>query len=342
MSIAELGNYAEELVKNLKDAKARDHSRNRIQKLGFSKDQTYNEDNLEPEEINELAQDIYDPDISDASNKEQAIRQELCEDKGFECPEFFYLENVQKRLKDCNTTNLPIMQNLMDIMIIRNTTDSKYAEYRPPSGRKYDIINNTISEVNADQVQSFPIGKLFMRDKRDDNDEPFFCTASVINTENGNIGLTAAHCLYNPITQNPFHDIMFSPGYDHGQPGPLNLIPVDEAIKANAFDWAILRFGFNKDGQPLQDFTGSLGLSFNVGDYFATTILGYPDGGEADLANDYYVMHDLDLGPGASGSPCLMFHNSNTNLGWMYSNYAYFDDEQQDGLAPIYNSTEFQ
>ncbi len=85
MSIAELGNYAEELVKNLKDAKARDHARNRIQKLGFSKDQTYalipvqtsgrrvtgresvkklalyikeNEGNLEAEEINELARNL--------------------------------------------------------------------------------------------------------------------------------------------------------------------------------------------------------------------------------------------------------------------------------------------
>ena len=42
MSIAELSNCAEELVKNLKDAKAHDHARNWIQKLRFSKDQTQN------------------------------------------------------------------------------------------------------------------------------------------------------------------------------------------------------------------------------------------------------------------------------------------------------------
>ena len=41
MNIAELGNYAEKICKDLKDYKARDHARNRIQKLGFSKDQTY-------------------------------------------------------------------------------------------------------------------------------------------------------------------------------------------------------------------------------------------------------------------------------------------------------------
>ena len=41
MSIAELGNYAEKICKEIKDYKARNHARNRIQKLGFSKEQTY-------------------------------------------------------------------------------------------------------------------------------------------------------------------------------------------------------------------------------------------------------------------------------------------------------------
>nr|CAG8595215.1 12368_t:CDS:1 [Entrophospora candida] len=179
MSIAELGNYAEELVKNLKDAKARDHARNRIQKLGFSKDQTYalipvqtsgrrvtgresvkklalyikeNEGNLEAEEINELARNlaktgpteiaqssllkllrkelrqlnanyitleaIYDSEISRASNKEQVRRQELREDEGYDCPEFFTLEKVQGRLQKCDTANPPTIQNLIDIMVM--------------------------------------------------------------------------------------------------------------------------------------------------------------------------------------------------------------------------------
>ena len=41
MSVAKLSSYAEELVKKSKDPKARDHARNRIQKLGFNKKQTY-------------------------------------------------------------------------------------------------------------------------------------------------------------------------------------------------------------------------------------------------------------------------------------------------------------
>ncbi|CAG8686021.1 10663_t:CDS:2, partial [Dentiscutata heterogama] len=41
---------------------------------------------------------IYIFNITQKSNKEQAINQKLCEDKRFNCPEFFYLKNVQKRL----------------------------------------------------------------------------------------------------------------------------------------------------------------------------------------------------------------------------------------------------
>ena len=184
MNIAELGNYAEELVNFLKDAKAHVHARNWIQKLGFSKDQTYalipvqtsgrcilgrdpvkklalyikeNEDNLETEEINELAcnfnlaktgpidiaqssllkllqkelcqfnanyitlEAIYVPDITCASNKEQGRRQELHEDEGFDCPEFFTLEKVQRRLQKCDTANSPAIQNLIDIIISHST-----------------------------------------------------------------------------------------------------------------------------------------------------------------------------------------------------------------------------
>ncbi|CAG8492569.1 17933_t:CDS:2 [Dentiscutata erythropus] len=123
MSIAELSNYAEELVKHLKDAKARDHARNRIQKLGFKA--------------------IYDPDITRRSNKEQAINQELREDEEYDCPEFFYLENVQKRLKDCNITNSPTMQNLMDIMIMLSIRSADVANlcvdyYKPSNTDWYD------------------------------------------------------------------------------------------------------------------------------------------------------------------------------------------------------------
>ena len=56
----------------------------------------------------------YVPDIIYASNKKQRELQELHEDKGFDCPDFFTFEKVQERLQKCD----PSMQNLIDIMIM--------------------------------------------------------------------------------------------------------------------------------------------------------------------------------------------------------------------------------
>nr|CAG8494356.1 11968_t:CDS:1 [Entrophospora candida] len=177
MSIYKLNNYAEELDKDLKDSKAREHARNRFRNLGFSEEQVYAlvpvqtsgkrvagrepikktalyimQNNLKAEEINEIAYDLAKtttsevaqssrlvllrkelrklgadyhtmeatkiPDITYKSNKRQRELQELCEDEGFDCPDFFTLEKVQEQLQKCNTVSSPSMQNLTDIMII--------------------------------------------------------------------------------------------------------------------------------------------------------------------------------------------------------------------------------
>jgi hypothetical protein len=85
MSITKFDNYTKKICKDLKDCKVRDYIWNRIQKLGFNRDQTYtliliqtskrciveqdsvkkltqyikeNENNLEPEEIYKLAYNL--------------------------------------------------------------------------------------------------------------------------------------------------------------------------------------------------------------------------------------------------------------------------------------------
>ncbi|CAJ0833391.1 14296_t:CDS:1 [Entrophospora sp. SA101] len=177
MSIYKLNNYAEELDKDLKDSKAREHARNRFRNLGFSEEQVYAlvpiqtsgkrvagrepikktalyimQNNLKAEEINEIAYDLAKtttsevaqssrlvllrkelrklgadyhtleatkiPDITYKSNKRQRELQELREDEGFDCPDFFTLEKAQERLQKCNTVSFPSMQNLTDIMIM--------------------------------------------------------------------------------------------------------------------------------------------------------------------------------------------------------------------------------
>ncbi|KAF0333098.1 serine protease [Gigaspora margarita] len=250
---------------------------------------------------------------------------------------------------------------------IKNTTNSsKYTKYMPPLEKKYVIINNTIIEAtNVNQIQAYPIGLLIIHHEG----ELFTCTASVISTNNGNIGLTAAHCLFDHATQTYYDDIVFSPGYNNGQVGPLGAIRVvqkivtDEFLNNNddQFDWGMVKFDFNMGGHPLQAFTGALGWTFNVGNNTPTTILGYPDeGGLQNCPNDgltlcawqgithlvenneYYVIPNLEIGNGASGAPCMINYDPNANLGTLYSDYASFDELNDEALLPFYNPIEFQ
>src|SRR6266542_6670474 len=68
---------------------------------------------------------------------------------------------------------------------------------------------------NTNNPVNYPVGMLFFSDTQ--TGEPKTCTASVINTENGNIGITAAHCLFDD-DGTIFNNMMFSPGYDSGIP----------------------------------------------------------------------------------------------------------------------------
>ncbi|CAG8576233.1 8463_t:CDS:1 [Diversispora eburnea] len=270
-----------------------------------------------------------------------------------------------KPLKTRKTRNIRF-KTRSDNKTIRNTTDfSKYAKSMPPLARKFDIINNTIRDVNVDQFQNFPIGILFISN----NGELFTCTASVINGGPGteNIGVTAAHCLFDPETDTFFNNIAFSPGFDHEQNGPLGLIPVVASVITDQFrnnnddhfDWGMIKFEYNNNGQPLGFFTGTLGTIFNPGNNVATTIRGYPNGGNlqncqndglnlctwggvTNLATDYYAIPDLEIGNGASGAPLMVEYDPVANLGRLYSNYVSFDELEDEALAPIYDPIEFQ
>src|SRR5439155_3975600 len=123
------------------------------------------------------------------------------------------------------------------------------------------------------------------------------CTASMINTENGNIGITAAHCLFdnNGVV---YGNMMFSPGFDSGIKGPLGFIPVEYVVVPReykgtfgppVYDYGMMRMHFNDPrGFKLQQYTGANGWRLDVeGDQILTTIFGYPgNGGMPNCPND--------------------------------------------------------
>jgi hypothetical protein len=206
-SLSQLSNYVEELTSKLSDGKtkeqagrARDQARRCFRELGLSEEQAHTlipkqapgrrvvgrdtikviakkimENDLSPEEINEIAQDLVNtapnvvagasrltyfrkeleilgadsstlestslPHITKASQKEQDKRHELNEDKGMDCPEFFYLEKVWDKLNKCDITKPPSMQNLVDIIVMLSMRPADVAtlhiDYYPPSYKKW-------------------------------------------------------------------------------------------------------------------------------------------------------------------------------------------------------------
>src|SRR6266487_1811391 len=75
---------------------------------------------------------------------------------------------------------------------------------------------------NTNNPSNYPVGRLFFFNSQVGRQQT--CTASIINTENGNIGITAAHCLFNE-NNIVYNDMTFSPGYDSEITGPIGLIP---------------------------------------------------------------------------------------------------------------------
>ncbi|NLU68593.1 trypsin-like peptidase domain-containing protein [Streptomyces sp. HNM0574] len=116
------------------------------------------------------------------------------------------------------------------------------------------------------------------------------CSGSVVDSANGSVVATAAHCIENPERGKPPRAVYFVPGYDRGG-GPEAVVdkgwrtttwetapgwdvskPVDEILP---HDWAFLRFP-ERNGKTLAEKHGSNALRFGPVGGGPTLSLGYP------------------------------------------------------------------
>src|SRR5207248_11486235 len=121
---------------------------------------------------------------------------------------------------------------------------------------------------------------------------------------------------------------------------------------APVYDYGMIRLEFHDpNGYKLQQYTGANGWRLDVrDDNIVTTVLGYPVGGDmpncprdgfhlcvfvgnVKTRETTYAIPGMRIGPGASGSPLIVGHLINRNLGYTYSNYAAysFDDNRSEG-----------
>src|SRR5207248_10599007 len=111
----------------------------------------------------------------------------------------------------------------------KTTSGAKNVEIRADR-RRQQLVMPPLD--NPNNPLNYPVGRLFYFNHQTGNPHP--CTASMINTENGNIGITAAHCLFD-ANGVAYGHMTFSPGYDSGANGPLGTIPVEFVVAPPEF-----------------------------------------------------------------------------------------------------------
>jgi V8-like Glu-specific endopeptidase len=157
-----------------------------------------------------------------------------------------------------------------------------------------------------------------------------YCSASVISPNN--IIVTAAHCVYDTNANQWQDNWTFVPAERSGNApystfpwiGARVLVAWQNASSYNAgirYDVAVIRLGNNSVGQPVTNYTGWLGRSWNLGYVQNQTEIGYPSNlfgtcgtfapftyvshSESFLATTDVLRYGSNLGCGASGSPLI-------------------------------------
>ncbi|RIB27962.1 hypothetical protein C2G38_2028936 [Gigaspora rosea] len=168
------------------------------------------------------------------------------------------------------------------------------------------------------------------------------CTASVIDTSDGNTGITAAHCLYSKEGEYSTN-VIFAPGYNNGKPSALGKIRViglnvpKSFIKWRVDDYAVIKFDYPG---KLQLQTGSFAWGLTPPSPVSIAIFGYPyngaivncpkDGKNCCVWRGYSTLEfleftkstlawrvPLNIGSGASGGPWVIKNNPPNYLGYL-------------------------
>jgi V8-like Glu-specific endopeptidase len=154
-----------------------------------------------------------------------------------------------------------------------------------------------------------------------------FCTASVIDSPNGDLAITAAHCV-----SGVSGTIEFVPGYDNGS-APYGVwtvtrVYVDQAWSSSSSaddDFAILRIGQPGASEPIEDETGAEQLVTGTpASGEQVQVIGYPNATDQPVTCQNWLREpmadqlEFDCGgytDGTSGGPFLGEVNEATGQG---------------------------
>ena len=189
-----------------------------------------------------------------------------------------------------------------------------------PGPNQYGDVNDGQAFTPSDgELVASTVGRLYIEFP---GGRTMVCSGTVVNSEYGNMVVTAAHCLYSAIDGEMSSRVQFVPAdADNGNTAPYGLwegdewiVPqvfVDTAKEADnrstgrgwAYDFGWVRLLPDGSGANVQDYTGGQGISFNQ-QYQGGLLVGYPSGPPFDgnsaallLAAAPRIRHDVLAAP---------------------------------------------
>jgi V8-like Glu-specific endopeptidase len=213
-----------------------------------------------------------------------------------------------------------------------------------PMSKTFDIppekrtSNTTEPSADVDEVSNLDAVGLLNIVKTDGSDDD--CTGTVIRTDNGNIAITAAHCLWDHNLKTWNAEIYFFPGYNNGNQGKVGKVTGAKwYVWSNfmeditQFDYGFIKFDY-PNGKKLQDDTGAFDYDLVIPEgIYPTSVFGYPSDGGMDCPKDgqhqceweglsddipkstWYRGVNIDVGFGSSGGPWIRNYDPNAKTG---------------------------
>jgi len=178
------------------------------------------------------------------------------------------------------------------------------------------------------------VGALFGTSSGSIDGQGHYCSGSVVNSPEGDIVVTAAHCVYD--SSGVYTDIAFVPGYHDGQdpygvwiPSAVVVAPQWASDSDPDYDVAFLVVHEEGSSSKIQDVVGSDQLQVRPGYTGLTQVIGYPESTErpiactnftkqftdSSLASPEMEFDCADFTSGTSGGPFLQDVDANTGLG---------------------------
>ncbi|SFW50685.1 V8-like Glu-specific endopeptidase [Amycolatopsis australiensis] len=201
---------------------------------------------------------------------------------------------------------------------------------RQPRSAGATVPETTVVEAAPVSTPDLPagssaaIGALFV-------DGAHYCTASVVHSDQGDVLLTAAHCIHDGEGGDYLTGITFAPGYHDGV-APFGYWAVSDELVAPGWRTSSdpdLDVGFataHQTGNPrtLESLVGANTLATGTGFEQPITLTGYPDDSEqpaicrntTSRQDTYQLKVDCAGFPtGTSGGPWVTGENPKTHLG---------------------------